>query len=66
VIGNLDAEELLQLRASLCWIPVLGGGLGLSWADTGELTLAEALGLGEWAADRHMHELKALFPKGRH
>lgn len=65
MIGNLDADDLLALRAQLCWIPVLGGGLGLSWADTAQLTLAEALALGEWAADRHMTELRALFPHGR-
>jgi hypothetical protein len=59
----LDAEDLLELRAQLCWIPVLGGGLGMSWQDTEALNLDEAVTLGEWVADRHLRELKALFPK---
>jgi hypothetical protein len=66
VIGNLEPEDLRELRALLCWIPVLGGGLGLSWADTAELTLAEALDLAEWATERHGREFKALFPKRGH
>lgn len=65
MIGNLDAEDLLELRARLCWVPVLGGGLGLSWADTGALTLAEALDLAEWAVEHHGREFKALFPRRR-
>jgi hypothetical protein len=66
VIGNLDAEILLDLRAALCWIPTLGGGLGMSWTETGELTLGEALDLYEWATERRGEEIRALAGKRGH
>jgi hypothetical protein len=63
VIGNLDSDTLRDLRASLCWIPTLGGGLGMSWTETGELTLGEALELYEWATERRGNEVKGLAGK---
>lgn len=51
----------MSLRKQLCWQPLFGGGLRISWSECDRLTIDEAIDLLDWATEQRDKEVKAAF-----
>jgi len=63
-IGGLSEEDIRTLRFSLAWLPLFGAGLQISYMDTLDLGMDEAVELLEKAVEERTREVKTAF-KGK-